>query len=430
MDILLRSLTNIRQDVNVVRRKVVEAAFNSDWQEFFPNDHGMPTTTLNFQEDDIRRNQEEVDVGERNQSQDGGHPPNQNKLASFSQFFLHSNEAEKAEGSSRYLTILQPPVRYHQEQEEEEDGAYTKTVLAQSRNDLGPERYLYTEPCNRYNSESRHTDFHQMEQVNEHGRQYGSPSYLSSYRALQPHNIHTIHPKSPTGQRESIKDFRQKSPMVRNVLQVYNCKPREGDWTRNDREPKRRRLRRQVKVDSKITSFPGSNLNPTSPLPSSSFTSLSTSPSRSTFPTLYAKIPMSLLPKKPLLPSSLPQHLLPPSLCSTSPLPASPSSSSFLSPASTTAPAYTSSSNYSSSPYFSPRSSTTSPAPIASPTSSPVPSPTSLVGATICSHCGTSQTSLWRRDNNGWPLCNACKLYHKVKAIKLKKCDANLKLPG
>ena len=131
-----------------------------------------------------------------------------------------------------------------------------------------------------------------------------------------------------------------------------------------------------------------------------------------------------------LPPSSLPQHLLPPSLRSTT-LPASPPPPSLLHfPPPTTD---INSTNLSSSPQSVASSSVPS-SPMASPVSSPAPSlrpqtagtrckaassqaassRCQVPGATICSHCGTSQTSLWRRDSNGWPLCNACKLYMKV----------------
>ena len=32
----------------------------------------------------------------------------------------------------------------------------------------------------------------------------------------------------------------------------------------------------------------------------------------------------------------------------------------------------------------------------------------------VCCQCGTMETSLWRKDASGKPLCNACKLYYKV----------------
>ena len=33
---------------------------------------------------------------------------------------------------------------------------------------------------------------------------------------------------------------------------------------------------------------------------------------------------------------------------------------------------------------------------------------------TICANCKTTTTTLWRRNNNGEPVCNACGLYHKL----------------
>ncbi|ESO95793.1 hypothetical protein LOTGIDRAFT_86228, partial [Lottia gigantea] len=36
---------------------------------------------------------------------------------------------------------------------------------------------------------------------------------------------------------------------------------------------------------------------------------------------------------------------------------------------------------------------------------------------TSCSNCGTSTTTLWRRNHNGDPVCNACGLYYKLHNI-------------
>ncbi|VDM36228.1 unnamed protein product [Hydatigera taeniaeformis] len=36
---------------------------------------------------------------------------------------------------------------------------------------------------------------------------------------------------------------------------------------------------------------------------------------------------------------------------------------------------------------------------------------------TICSNCHTATTTLWRRNNNGEPVCNACGLYFKLHSV-------------
>merc|ERR1711974_173582 len=42
---------------------------------------------------------------------------------------------------------------------------------------------------------------------------------------------------------------------------------------------------------------------------------------------------------------------------------------------------------------------------------------TSRREGTICANCKTSTTTLWRRNHNGEPVCNACGLYHKLHSV-------------
>lgn len=34
-----------------------------------------------------------------------------------------------------------------------------------------------------------------------------------------------------------------------------------------------------------------------------------------------------------------------------------------------------------------------------------------------CANCSTTTTTLWRRNNNGEPVCNACGLYYKLHSV-------------
>ena len=64
------------------------------------------------------------------------------------------------------------------------------------------------------------------------------------------------------------------------------------------------------------------------------------------------------------------------------------------------------------------------PAPNQTPPYQAVPPPQAAAPApTVCSNCGTMSTSLWRRDAQGSPVCNACGLYHKSVVLERGPSD-------
>jgi ribosomal protein L34E len=50
-----------------------------------------------------------------------------------------------------------------------------------------------------------------------------------------------------------------------------------------------------------------------------------------------------------------------------------------------------------------------------------------------CTNCGTTTTTLWRRNNDGEPVCNACGLYYKlhgvVRPLAMRKDGIQERLP-
>ena len=45
----------------------------------------------------------------------------------------------------------------------------------------------------------------------------------------------------------------------------------------------------------------------------------------------------------------------------------------------------------------------------------------------ICANCGTNTTTLWRRNAQGEPVCNACGLYFKLHGVSCFICESSLR---
>ncbi|KAF1821697.1 glucocorticoid receptor-like (DNA-binding domain), partial [Dissoconium aciculare CBS 342.82] len=62
------------------------------------------------------------------------------------------------------------------------------------------------------------------------------------------------------------------------------------------------------------------------------------------------------------------------------------------------------------------------------------PGANNILGAQMCSNCGTTKTPLWRRSPAGAVICNACGLYYKarnqMRPVGLKRGSANSSNPG
>ena len=254
----------------MARRRVVEvkreAAFNADWQEFFPgNDGDILADTELDQEKDI---QADIQV-------------------------VHDDQMDSG---SRYLTILQPPPAYN-------ENMHVNTEDGYMNSSLGPRTpssdIYYPDFYNQGNSQLS-ADFEEMDVVNQHGVQHGYPrSYY----------IPVMGQKGPIWKSSPSASSRSRNRAApRAILQPYNFNTGEIGDIRNLRNIERPMLsRKSTKRSEEVLSHPAARPLPFSLLPSSSSSTSrpSSSPQSSTtssscpFPTLYTKLPMIQHPKEP-----------------------------------------------------------------------------------------------------------------------------------